>query len=50
MSKSKFEVNMLEGSIFKNIVLFAVPLILSSILQLFLQCGRCYRCQPLDRQ
>ena len=35
MKKARFEVNMLEGSIFKSIILFAIPLILSNLLQLF---------------
>ena len=35
MNKQKYEVNMLEGSIFKSIVLFALPLILSNLLQVF---------------
>ena len=35
MAKGKFQIDMSKGSIFKNTVLFAVPLILASCLQLF---------------
>ncbi len=35
MPKGKFQIDMSKGSIFKNTVLFAVPLMLASFLQLF---------------
>ena len=34
MSNRKFEIDMCNGSIFKNVVMFAIPLIFSSLLQL----------------
>lgn len=34
MARGKFGINMCEGSIFKNIILFALPLMASSLLQL----------------
>lgn len=35
MAKGKFQIDMSKGSIFKNIVFFAFPLMLTSLLQLF---------------
>ena len=35
MSKGKFQIDMSKGSIFKNTVMFAIPLMLASFLQLF---------------
>lgn len=34
MARGKFEIDMCKGSVFKNVVLFTIPLILSSLLQL----------------
>ncbi len=34
MASGKFEIDMCKGSIFKNVVMFAIPLIFSSLLQL----------------
>ena len=34
MSKRSYEIDMVKGSIFKNILMFVVPLILGNVLQL----------------
>lgn len=50
LSAKKFEIDMSTGSLVKSIIAFVIPLMLSNILQLSLQCGGYYCRGTISRE